>query len=59
MSRVCWVPGCGRTDTTRFLNYWACPEHTPAKARERYGSPWPVWDGTEPAENDDSTKGEL
>jgi hypothetical protein len=49
-TRVCWVPRCGWTNTRRYLNLHACDRHTPAKVRDRYGSPWPEWDGKARAE---------
>lgn len=32
---VCWAPPCSRTDTRPYLSGPACPDHTPAKLRER------------------------
>lgn len=31
MSRPCWAIACPSTDTKRYLNAFACSEHTPAK----------------------------
>ena len=44
-THICWVPGCGRTDVRRFINYWACPKHAPERTRARHGSLWAVSSG--------------